>query len=390
MATEVRPLGIACNIRCHYCYQNPQRDARERRKPYNLEAIKSAILEEKMPFILFGGEPLLVPEDDLEHLWAWGLDRFKSNGIQTNGSLIKDSHIRLFKTYKVHVGISIDGPGELNDLRWAGSVERTREATKRTEAIIPILVSEGITPSLIVTLHRANATEDKLERLGKWIEELDSLGIKSVRLHILEAENDAIKKLYALTDKENIKAFIFFANIERKLKNIKFDIFRDIRDLLCGKDLKATCTWTGCDPYSTQAVKGIEGMGQKSNCGRTNKQGVDFVKSGSVGFERYISLYYTPQESGGCAGCPYFVMCKGQCPGTAISGDWRNRSEHCAVWKALFSAFEKSLLQNQTAKSQRPLTLGQRRHIESHFLKAWASGRNTRMADVLVQLEHAN
>jgi hypothetical protein len=25
--TELRPLGVACNIQCQYCYQNPQRDA---------------------------------------------------------------------------------------------------------------------------------------------------------------------------------------------------------------------------------------------------------------------------------------------------------------------------------------------------------------------------
>ncbi len=35
-------------------------------------------------------------------------------------------------------------------------------------------------------------------------------------------------------------------------------------------------------------------------------------------------------------------MCKGQCPGTAIDRDWRNRSEHCAVWKALFADLSRS------------------------------------------------
>ena len=27
MSIELRPLGVACNLACHYCYQNPQRDA---------------------------------------------------------------------------------------------------------------------------------------------------------------------------------------------------------------------------------------------------------------------------------------------------------------------------------------------------------------------------
>ena len=55
-------------------------------------------------------EPLLV-EDDLEELWAWGLEKFGFNGVQTNGTLVNDNHIRLFKQYKVQVGLSIDSPG---------------------------------------------------------------------------------------------------------------------------------------------------------------------------------------------------------------------------------------------------------------------------------------
>jgi len=82
--------------------------------------MKAAIKAEGGPFALFGGEPLLVPEHDLESLWSWGLEQFGYNTVQTNGTLINDEHIRMFKAYKVSVGISIDGPGELNDLRWHG------------------------------------------------------------------------------------------------------------------------------------------------------------------------------------------------------------------------------------------------------------------------------
>src|SRR5882672_1324319 len=95
-----------------------------------------AVEEEGGPFILFGGEPLLVLAPDLERLWAWGLERWGENGIQTNGVLIRDEHIRMFKQYRVHVGISLDGPSELNDVRWAGTLERTRDATARSEAAI--------------------------------------------------------------------------------------------------------------------------------------------------------------------------------------------------------------------------------------------------------------
>src|ERR1700730_926372 len=100
MTTELRPLGVSCNIQCSYCYQNPQRDAGNIHRSYDLELMKSAVEKQGSPFILIGGEPLLLPMKDLEELWAWGLERFASNGLQTNGTMISDGHIALFKKYK--------------------------------------------------------------------------------------------------------------------------------------------------------------------------------------------------------------------------------------------------------------------------------------------------
>jgi uncharacterized protein len=379
MGIELRPLGVACNIRCHYCYQNPQRDVGRLSKKYDMVAMKSAIEKEGDSFILFGGEPLLVPEADLEDLWAWGWEKFQKNGIQTNGALINESHIQLFKKYRVHVGISIDGPGELNDVRWAGSLEGTRRATARTEAAIRRLCEERMRPSIIVTLHRCNAVGERLERLTAWLRELDDLGIRAVRLHILEVDNPITREKYTLTTEENIETFLHFAKVEGTFKNIRFDVFNDIRNLLTGADSNATCIWQACDPFTTSAVRGIEGHGQRSNCGRTNKEGVDFVKADRPGYERYISLYYTSQEAGGCKGCRYFLMCKGQCPGTSINGDWRNRSEHCLVWKELFEHFEKDL----NAKQVQVISDQERTIIEPLFIKTWAAGNTTTMAKIL-------
>src|SRR5258708_24979941 len=114
MGVELRPLGVNCNIACQYCYQNPIRDAGNLIKTYDIGAMKDAIKRDGGPFTMFGGEPLLMPEEDLEEMWAWGLEQFGSNGIQTNGALINDNHVRMFQQYKVNVGISVDGPNDLN------------------------------------------------------------------------------------------------------------------------------------------------------------------------------------------------------------------------------------------------------------------------------------
>jgi uncharacterized protein len=379
MTVELRPLGVHCNIACQYCYQNPQRDAGNLGKRYDIGAMKKAILEEGGPFTLFGGEPLMLPEDDLETLWAWGFEKFGRNGIQTNGTLINENHLRMFKRYDVHVGISIDGPGELNDVRWSGSLEKTRADTARTQAAIARLCQESLPPTLIVTLHRNNATPNKLPLMHEWFRQLDRMGVRSTRLHVLESENQQVREKYALTMEENIHALMSFAKLETELQGMALDVFHDIEALLQGHDEQVACVWRACDQYTTAAVRGVEGTGQKSNCGRTNKDGIDFVKSDGRGYERYIALYHTPQADGGCRDCRFFLMCKGQCPGSAIDGDWRNRTEHCGVWMELFEYVEQQLIM----RGIRPLSLSaERRLVEQALLNEWIEGRNPRLARV--------
>ncbi len=374
------PFGIKCNIQCQYCYQNPMRDAGNLPRSYDLPKLKESIEAEGRPFGLFGGEPLLMPLSDLESLWALGLRRFGRNNIQTNGTLIEDDHIRLFKKYRVNVGISLDGPGELNDARWAGSLNSTRRATAKVETVIERLRAEDVSLSLIVTLTRCNAAPDKVAGLYAWIHHLDAIGVRRVRLHVLESENALIRSRYGLTTAENIAALLGFLRLEPRLKQLRFALFGDMRNMLLGRDEDASCVWRACDPYTTAAVTAVGSTGERTNCGRTNKDGIDYVKADIVGFERYLALYLTPQAAGGCQDCRFFLFCKGQCPGTSLAGDWRNRSEHCEVWKALYETLETEL---QEAGKQ-PLSQSPRREeIEQSFLSIWSGGRTPSLAAVL-------
>jgi uncharacterized protein len=376
---EVRPLGVRCNIQCQYCYQNPQRDAGNFAEKYSIERMKAAILAEGGPFALFGGEALLVPEPDLEQLWSFGASKFGYNAIQTNGILINDQHVRMFRQYNVSVGISLDGPGELNDVRWHGTLEKTRAATEKSERAVRRLCAERIPVSLIITLHRGNAAADKLPRLYAWVRELDAAGVAAVRLHLLESESSAVRATYALSIAENVTALIGFLELQKTLLRLKFDVFEEMRQMLQGDDHGSGCVWNACDPYTTPAVRGVEGQGQLSNCGRTNKDGIDFAKADTQGFERYLALYQTPQEAGGCAGCRFFLMCKGQCPGTALDGDWRNRSEHCEVWMAIFERLESDL----RGEGIMPLSLSPQRHIiEQELMQGWSRGAMAPLAQL--------
>jgi uncharacterized protein len=377
---ELRPLGVRCNIGCEYCYQQPQRDAGNTDRGYDMAAMKDAVLAEGGPFTLFGGEPLMLPVADLEHLWAWGLERFGGNAVQTNGTLIRDVHVALFRRFRVRVGISIDGPGELNDARRDHTAARTRRATARTEAAIARLCAEGMPPSLIVTLHRGNATAERLPTLHRWFRELDRLGVEGVRLHLLEVDDPEVARRYLLTPPENVAALLGLAELETELPHLRFDLFAELRKLLAGRDRDVTCVWRACDPYTTPAVRGVEGTGRRSNCGRTNKEGIDFVKASGAGYQRQLALYQTPQSAGGCQGCRFFLQCKGQCPGTGIDGDWRDRSDQCSTWFAMFEHMEADML----ARGERPLSRSRlRERLEHAAMRAWSAGDNPSLAQLV-------
>ena len=384
MGVELRPMGVRCNIACKYCYQQPQRDAEGGGAVrYDIERMKAAIAEEGGEFTLFGGEALLVPIEDLEILWAWGYERFGRNSLQTNGSLIRDDHIALFKRYQVSVGISIDGPGDLNDVRWAGSLERTRRHTQQSEEALEKLCRAGLNPAIIITLHRGNVgTVEKRERMGDWVKRLDAMGIRSARLHLMEVESEQIRTNYQLSTEVMVDTLLYFGALESELDHLRFDIFSEIESLLKAEDRNLSCVWNACDPYTTDAVRGVEGLGQRSNCGRTNKEGIEFVKSGLANYSRYVSLYHTPQEVGGCSGCRFFAMCKGQCPGTALQGDWRNRTEHCEVWKTLFEVAEqRAIAEGETPLSRHPILP----ILERQLVEAWGRGQNPSIQSLLSQ-----
>jgi uncharacterized protein len=352
MTIEYLPVGIACNLSCSYCYQDPMRDAGNINVPRNWERVQKHLTSE---FTVFGGEPLLAPIEHLEEVWAFGLEKYGKNSVQTNGTLITDRHIELFHKYRVGVGISVDGPGSLNSLR------DSIEGTNRVHEAIRRLCEEGLIPSLIVTLHREN-TGDRFLELVTWLGRVEMLGVKHVNFHILEREKG--RERLALTEQENIQTFLGLY-LWSKSSNMTVEPFDDIKRLLTERNPHVSCIWNHCDPATTAAVHGVSPDGTLSNCGRTNKDGVNWVKADTPGFERYLLLRQTPQDVGGCAGCEYFIFCKGQCPGTAIDGDWRNRTVDCRLWYALFERIEAD-------QKGKVLSVETKKEMENNYVSMWS------------------
>lgn len=124
----LKPVGAACNLRCHYCYYLEKaclyKDSSKRVLSEKMldQFTKEYIEAQTMNDVLFtwhGGEPLMRPlsfyRKALELQKKYGRGRNISNVIQTNGTLLTDEWCRFLHENNWLVGVSIDGPQEFHD-----------------------------------------------------------------------------------------------------------------------------------------------------------------------------------------------------------------------------------------------------------------------------------
>ena len=410
MSIEILPVGVTCNLRCEYCYEEAERKVTPTVK-YHREKVLAAASKSHGFWQLFGGEPLLIGLTELEELLALGHKDFGMTGLQTNATLITPAHIDLFRKYNTQVGISLDGPDDLNDSRWAGTVEATRKATAKTHRAIDMVIALsnepgawwGHGPTLIVTLHSGNCSEDVFPRFKDWIREIDAKGVKFINFHYLEMDHKASK--WYLDDTRMKEVMSELAALEKEMVQLDFLNFDEALDLLRGDSRKVTCVYHACDGWSTAAVQGIGNDGSPGNCTREVKDGIPWLPGEGFGTPapwqigepfpstrahlRQLSLYVTPQEHGGCKDCRFFVMCTGHCPGTGHvfdeqkEGDWRLRSTHCEVLKDQFAEMEQKLL----GVGETPLSLDpDLEKVEQLMYNTWANQGQIYLTEAVEQV----
>jgi uncharacterized protein len=369
MTVEIKLVGHRCNLACAYCYE--QHDRRER-IPLDKAAMFRQIDRLGGSFHLFGGEPLLSSLAELEEFFAYGHQKFGHSGIQTNGTLITPAHIVLFQRYCVGVGVSIDGPGDLNAARCGV------QQTAKTEAAIDALLEAGVVPSFIITLSAANVgTSERVARFLEWVRGLRHRGIRHINPHLLERHGPPE---LVLPDSDLMSVLDALWALQDESPDLTLSIFSDVLRVLQGQDDHVLCHHRSCDPWNTPSCNGIEPDGEPSMCGRVLTGG-PWTPADGHSYERQLALEVTPQDHGGCQGCPYWICCTGACPGGAIDGDWRNKDAYCAVWKHLYAEGERRLRRAGIV----PVTQHPHRALYERYMhEAWARGDTPRLSDAVL------
>lgn len=325
MPILIKP-NLSCNLNCKYCYQHKIKDRQE----YDIEKIIITVEKEysksNQQIILHGGEILAIGHKDVECLLSLSEKLSKKSSIQTNGTLIDSKYIDLFRKYKTSVGISIDGDGELNDLRCDPAT------TQKIMDNINILIQNKIPTSVIITIHTHNAgTDEQLHQLKAFILRLNEMKICG-RVNINHSK-------YSLNDNRIKEVFLLLGRfmLETGLA-LKWGTFSDTIHSL-QNDSQCVCGFKECDIYNTMAANVVLGDGSLTNCLRTDIM----VRHPQEFKTRTEILSQLDQKDGGCKECEYFEFCKGGCPSNAP--DWRVRDSYCSMYYTLLDYYSKTLTQ---------------------------------------------
>ena len=344
---------------CRHCYERRIRSV-VKEHPYDIDAILKRLEKYKkdnpkgnVP-CLHGGEPLSLPFEDVEKLLEKTWNLFGSSTIQTNGLLIKERHIELFKKYHTSVGVSIDGDtAQLNWERCNATdlpMDEIQKLTDRTIKNMKRLKKAGISVSIIAILRKCNASKENLPDFIKFMLRMrDEFGIKWARTNEGIVYEEKWKDSELSSD-ELFYAFSKLADICLGDRTLQWYPYRDVINAMFGYLGNMTCNFTECDVWATQSEKTILPNGELGCClkGGAALDGIQALRSepsklGHRGRERYVILRQIPQELYGCKGCRFWHICKGGCPGEAIDNDWRNHTRFCESWKAMFAYIENKI-----------------------------------------------
>ena len=334
--------AIPCNCNCKYCYQQTIR--KKLSYNYNLDAVLNTArrLHEQIPndpIILHGGEPLTLPFKDIERILSY---TYKLQGyavITTNGTLINDSLIELFKRYRTSVTISIDGFYPLNELRcYPNNAEKCKKYTSTVLKNIELLRAENIAVELMLVIHRKNAVGDRLKLLEKFIIKMAKLGVTFGKINWVRTYNR--NEDYALTPEEILYALKSIAKLTLFYPGVRYDPIPFFLENLWGMKPLNDCYFSMCDIFCTTRAKRILGDGRVANCSCSSPF-YDTLQTEEPSYERYMALQKIPVSDGGCKGCKYWNVCFGGCPANAP--DWRMRDRNCRLFYKLYSMFEESI-----------------------------------------------
>jgi uncharacterized protein len=345
----IKPASAVCNLDCEYCFYldrdaDPYKALPARRmSEETLERLVDTYLFYSYPQSVFafqGGEPTLAGLAFFEKLvklqQQYGRGgQMVSNSLQTNAVLLDQNWCDLFKSYEWLLGVSLDGPEDVND-RFRFNKEG-RGTWKRVMQSVELLKKNRVEFNILCVLSQANVERPK--ELYKFYR---SIGIDNMQFIPL-AEFDAEGRPLPFTiTPEQYGRFLceVFELWWPERRKVRIRVFDNIAEALAGQK-PGNCTMhETCDSYVV-----VEYNGDVYPC--------DFFvesnwKLGNITLDswaeigrrarRYSFASKKTLAHPECQACEYQSICHGGCPKFRHSPQKRfeDLDYFCQAYKMIF------------------------------------------------------
>lgn len=310
-----------CNLKCLYCY-NGRPEGRDMPLA-TLERVMALAARARGPLHiqLTGGEPCLVPELMAQAVrLAQALPQPPRLAVQTNATLLTPQLLSFFKENEIHVGLSLDGPLEIN--------ERLRGSSAALSRALALLEAEGVAFNVTTVVTALNvAALDKVPLLLAGYSQARGFGLDLlVNKGRGLAEPAEPQELAAAA--RRLKLMLAAVN-SRRARPL---IWRE--EALCQSDPAEDGSF--CHACRAESLA-VDPEGRLYPCGQT--VGVEALSLGTVeepGQLRspLVGLRLTGPH---CAGCPLEGRCPGDCPSRLYFNAAQPRLA-CALYRALAAA----------------------------------------------------
>ena len=134
-----------CNLNCKYCLMHEKYKHKNEIIDFTLfqkiinriaeQRLLNDLADQTLNLVFHGGEPTLVGKHNFIKFLDYTTKLFNSLNIsynlsvQTNGTLLDEEYIKIFRQYNVSIGMSYDGINEKNPLRYSNETKKKLEDT---------------------------------------------------------------------------------------------------------------------------------------------------------------------------------------------------------------------------------------------------------------------
>ncbi len=321
----IKPASAVCNLDCSYCFYldreaDPYKALPARRMAIEtLERLVDTYLFYSYPnatFAFQGGEPTLAGLDFFEKLVEfqkrYGRDGHNiSNALQTNAILLDDDWAQLFREYNWLLGVSLDGPEEINDTYRFNKAGRG--TWKQVMRGVECLQKNKVDFNILCVLSQANV--EKPRELYKFYK---SIGVDNIQfIPLAEFDGEGNRLPFTITAEQYghflVEMFDLWWPDRRKMR-IRF--FDNIAEAVAGMKPGSCTMHETCDSYVV-----VEYNGDIYPCDFFVESG---WKIGNIGLDswsevarrtrRYSFAQKKTLAHPECQICEWQSICHGGCP----------------------------------------------------------------------------